>query len=495
MSQRYILRNDELTIASDQLRIIDIFPEEIFEPFVDALLNSGITDLSQLKGVSVYSFLNEKNVLYGSRRYFLLKNIEERLREFLNRDIFEKKSSANRITVNESKDNDILATKSFANKKNQEEYYYTRGINKSLSDKIEKYIISNGMRPVTIERIKADLDLDMKSPVNKYLQKTNWAVEIEVGQYIHRDSIIGIDNAAEIILTTLKKLFIKNSGYVSIYQLFSALRPDLDVFMFDNDIETHEQIYAITAYLFSKEKYKGNSFIFHMRMHIWQKEPDYPRSYAGLIVKWAKERQNLVNRKICIEKLRNIGAANPSTAFSVAVRENKELFWQYKPYEYLLSEAVHVDENWKNTLKSKLEQLLLGKPFVVLRSISDYWYYGLPEIPQHVQWTPLLLQEVLRDIGVGFRTIPAGEGQASDVIHAALTRKDSGYRTFGDVVWCIVDEKKGTPQQMESETLRKLLLTENVLKGNERINSLHKAIDDYRFVWYDNGKGVIISKA
>lgn len=490
MSQKFIPRDAKLTEVSFQSRVVDVFPEEIFRPFVDALLNNGITILSQLRGVSIYFFLNEKNVLYGSRRYFLLKNIEERLMNFSYKDSFKEECSTNK-----SKTDNRLDMTSYVTGEGKDEYYYSHGINKTFLEKIKNYIISNGMQPVTVERIKTEFGLGKRSSIGRLLQNVDWAVEIDAGQYIHRDSITGMDTAAEIILTVLKKLFARNSGYVSIYQLFNALRPDLDVFMFDNGFEKPEQIYAITTHLFSKEKYKGNTFIFHMRMHIWETEPDYPKNYAGLFVKWARERQNVINKGICIKELKRIGSANPSIAFSVALRENKELFWQYKPYEYLLSEAVHVDENWKNTLKSKLEQLLLDKPFAVLRSISNYWYYGLPEIPQHVQWAPLLLQEVLRDIDVGFRTISAGEGQAADVIHAAVTRKDSECRTFGDVVWCIVNEKIGTPQQIDTEALRKLLLSENILKGNERIHSLHKAIEDYRFVWHDNGKGVIISKA
>ena len=46
-----------------------------------------------------------------------------------------------------------------------------------------------------------------------------------------------------------------------------------------------------------------------------------------------------------------------------------------------------------------------------------------------------------------------------------------------------------------AEDLRQLLVKNNLLKGNERIWGMHKAIpNDYRFIWLDNDSRVLITK-
>lgn len=461
--------------------IATIFPEEKYAPFVSALGSQGLKTIPQLRNISIYSFLNENNIYYGGNRYEMMTEITSRLEL--------KQPITSEISHLDSKHNSVQKENNTLISPNENRYT-------DLLRKVELYLITQGNQPVTVESIRNDLDLGKRNAIGRLIREVPWAIEIEPNTYIHRDSIIEIDDAAEKMLISLKKLFSRNSGYASIKQFYDSVRFELEFFMFDNDLNSPEQLFAIATHLFSKEKYKGNSFIFYNGMHIWERDPDYPKSYAGLIVKWAREQSNIIGKDVCIEELDRIGAANPSTAFYIAIKENREIFWQYAPFQFILKEAVAVTDYWQETLKTSLETLLSNDAFVVPRSIEDYVYNSLPALPHNVTWTPLLIQDVIRDLDLGFRTVPAGEGQDSDVVHAAIVKNDSQIKTFGDIVWHFVDEEFGVPKEMIAEELRQFLLNKQVLKGNERLGGMHKAIpNDPRFIWLDDNNRVLVCRA
>ena len=462
--------------------IATIFRDEKYSSFVSALLSQGITTISQLKNISIYAFLNDNNISYGDKRYDLLKEITITAGlKPAKTDEIQESGTINDAAIIDKKSTPVAS----------DENRYS-----GLLKEVEAYLEAKENQAVTVENIRNDLNLGKRSVIGRLIKEVPWAVEMEPNTYIHRNSILDIDDAAEKMLTALQRLFAKNSGYASMKQLFDAVRSDLEFFMFDNDLKTPEQLYTLAMHLFSKEQYKGSSFIFYNRMHIWEKDPDYPKNYAGLIVKWAREQNNVIGKDICLGELERIGAANPSTAFYMAIRENRDLFWQYAPFQYVIREAVPVNDDWQDIVKKSLDQLLSNVPFVVPRSIAEYFFNSLPTLTHNVLWTPLLLQDVIRDLDLGFRTIPAGEGQDSDVVHAAIVHHDSNFKTFADIAWYLINEEIGTPQKMMAEEMRQILVDKQVLKGNERIWGMHKAIpNDYRFVWLDDNNKVLIGRA
>lgn len=358
-----------------------------------------------------------------------------------------------------------------------------------------KEFVKSSKIPLSLEMIYMKNQNVRKSTIQHILKNSNWAVCVR-DKYIFRDNISDFNEVAEILLTTLKMLFIQYGGYVSAKQLYIAVKSKLNDFFFYNGFESQGEIYDLAEHLFEKEHYKNNNFIFYNGIHIWEKEPDYPKSYTGLFVKWARENNGIISREECLEWLENIGAGSIAANYSNAYNAGRHLFWQYDSYKFILIEAVTVDENWKDTLNAKLTYLLQDIPFVALRDIDDYWYNSLPSLPAGIIWSPLLLQEVLGDINIGFKTISAGDGQDINAVHAVVLPKKSSYNTFGDIVWKIVDEEYGTPtDKINTEDLRKILVKKNILQGNERLYVMHKAIsNDLRFMWTDNNKNVFISK-
>lgn len=355
-------------------------------------------------------------------------------------------------------------------------------------------LFKNSQCPLSFDEIAA-INQNYKATIRHILNNSDWVV-YSGGKYIYRDNISEFNKVAEVLLETLKSLFIHYNGYASAKQLYDSVKAKLDDFFFYNGFESQNEVFDLAKHFFKKEHYKGYNFIFYNGIHIWEKEPNYPKSYTGLFVKWARENNGIISREECMKGLESIGAGNTAANYSNSYYAGKHLFWQYDSYKFFLVEAINIDKNWKEMLLAKLTHLLQDVQFIALRDIDEYWYNSLPSLSAEISWSPLLLQEVLRDIDIGFKTISAGDGQDINAVHAVVLSKTLNYNTFGDIVWKIVDEEYGTPtDKIDTEDLRKLLVRKNILQGNERIYVMHKAIkNDLRFLWMDNNKKVVISK-
>jgi hypothetical protein len=133
--------------------------------------------------------------------------------------------------------------------------------------------------------------------------------------------------------------------------------------------------------------------------------------------------------------------------------------------------------------------------FLVLRDISKEWYSSLPTLPNGLQWTPLLLQELLRiRHNIGYQVIlPGLKGQALGTVGAAIVpSSNSEIRTFADVAHRFSFEKYELPVKLSSEELRLNLRGAGMLDGNELIFNLHKVLMDHRFAFSNENQTVMI---
>lgn len=315
-------------------------------------------------------------------------------------------------------------------------------------------------------------------------------------KYYHRDNISDYQEMADVLLEVITRQFSQNGNYTSAQQLYKEARPKLDDFFFyNNAFDSRQEVYDLAVHLFEQEKYKGNSFIFMNNTHIWKEEPDYPKDYRGLMIKYAREHGNIFSREEAVEYFEQIGSPSPSATFSnVLFTTGSKLFLQYAENRFVLSEALHINEFFLSTVTIQIENLLEGEDYVAMGEIDDYFYTTLPALPSGVIWSALLMEDVLRVYDTEFTTIEAGKDNDKKTIPAAIVRKKSPYRTFSDVVWSEVSKSFTLPKEFTASEFREFLLDKGFIRGSEKMWSVHKTVaGDIRFYWTDNNGRVTIN--
>lgn len=359
---------------------------------------------------------------------------------------------------------------------------------------LESYLKSRGLSTCSIDELIVGIDQSprMKAAVMRTVEANHQIVEITRGRYIHRSSIVDFDEAAETLLDILKTHFRQFNGYSNYRLLFDAVRINLSLFMNDNAFEDEATIYAIAKHLFLKEGFHGNRFVFCKSTHIWEKEPDYPKSMQGVLVNLARLNGGMVTRTECEAFLDRIKMGRGS--FNQVIQSSDSTFYQYASGNYLLSETLLIDSNWQERVKKALDNLFEENSFIIPRDISAEWYCQLPKLPLELTWTPLLLQELLiYNRPINYKCIFAPLAQKRDTLAAAIVPQDVDM-TFADVVSAYLNRVLELPKRIGAEDLRFLLREAGMLEGNELIYNIHNALDDYRFVLSDGNKTVYVHK-
>lgn len=315
-------------------------------------------------------------------------------------------------------------------------------------------------------------------------------------KYYHHDNISDYQEMADILLEVIRKQFSQNGNYTSAQQLYNEARQRLDDFFFyNNAFDSRQEVYDLAVHLFEQEKYKGNSFIFMNNMHIWKEEPDYPKDYHGLMIKYAREHGNTFSREDAISYFEQIGSTTPAATFSnVIFNTGRQSFLQYDENQFVLTEAIQINDYFLSSVSGQIENLLEDEDYIATGEIDDYFYTTLPKLPSGIFWSALLLEDVLRIYETGFTTIEAGKDNDKKTIPAAIVRKKSHYRSFSDVVWNEVSKSFSLPKEFTASEFREFLLNKGFIRGSEKMWSVHKTVaGDIRFYWTDNNGRVTIN--
>lgn len=361
-------------------------------------------------------------------------------------------------------------------------------------EKSEAFLQSAGLRGATAkEIIKAVQPGAAVSSTTAALEASLNVIAMPNNRYVYVDSFVDLDEAEEAMGQILRTHFAQFGGYSNNQLLFGAASQELSMFLNDNDCETIDSVYAIARFLFEKKAVAGKPYKF-FPPHIFEREPDYPMNLRGLMINLARSNGGVLHAadaKSYLQKtmltyggmgqLLQIGTANT--------------FLMYDDDRYLLSEVLGIDDAWCNRMHEQMDDLFrkADVAYIILRDISTSWLSTLPTLPQNLEWTHLLLQEILDKYpAIGFKSISADLNQSLHTLAAALVPVDSPLQSFPDVVTLFMEERHTLPMRMLGEDLRLELRDAGMLEAGEMIYALPKALDDYRFAWTDENKYVYV---
>ena len=330
-------------------------------------------------------------------------------------------------------------------------------------------------------------------PAKNALDENMNVIAMPQNRYVHVDCFVDLDEAEEDLEKILSTHFAQFGGYSNNQLLFGAASQELSMFLNDNDCENIDAVYAIARYLFEKKASAGKPYKFYPP-HIFEAEPDYPMNLRGLMINLARSNGGIlhtIDAKNYLQKtMLTYGGMGQLLQIGTA-----DTFLMYDDNRYLLSEALGIDDAWCLRMHDRMDDLFrkANVAYVIPRDISTAWLSTLPVLPQDLQWTHLLLQEILDKYpAIGFKSIAADLNQSHHTLAAAFVPIDSPLQTFPDVVTLFMQERHELPMRMSGEKLRLELRDAGMLEAGEMIYALPKALDDYRFAWTDENKTVYV---
>lgn len=354
--------------------------------------------------------------------------------------------------------------------------------------------LKNSSDGTSKDDIYAHFDSYSTQQINRALIECH-AVKV-LKKYYHKDNISEFDEMADILLDVLLKQFTANGDYTSAQQLYDDAHSRLDDFFFyNNAFESRPEVYDLAVHLFAQEKYKGYSFLFVNGMHIWKKEPDYSKDFHGLLIKFARDHENVFTREQALDFFESIGSATPAQSFSnILFTTGSKSFLQYDENCFVLKEALHVSTNFLDALRIQIENLLEDEVYIAIGEIDDYFYTTLPTVPANISWSPFLLEDILRIFDIGYTTVESGEDNDKKTIPAAILKKKSQFKTFSDLVWNEVSKAYSLPKEFTASEFREFLLDKGFIHGSEKMWNVHKTVaGDLRFYWTENNSKVTIN--
>ncbi len=375
----------------------------------------------------------------------------------------------------------------------KDETPFSKGYGVSI-EKSEAFLRSAGLQGATVkELIKAVQPDAAVSSTTSALEGSVNIIAMPDNRYVHVDSFVDLDEAEEALRRILRTHFAQFGGYSNNQLLFGAASQELLMFLNDNDCENIDAVYAIARFLFEKKAVAGAPYKFSTP-HIFEKEPDYPMTLRGLMIHLARSNGGLLYASDAKEYLQKTMLTYGGIGQLLQLGSSNT-FLIYDSDRYLLSESLGIDEAWCLRMRDRLDDLFrkANVAYVIPRDINSVWLTTLPSLPHGLDWTLLLLQEVLDKYpAIGFKSISPDLNQTHDTLAAAFVPVDSPLQTFPDVVTLYMEEHHDLPMRMPGEDLRLELRDAGMLENGEMIYALPKALNDHRFAWSNENKTVYV---
>ena len=361
-------------------------------------------------------------------------------------------------------------------------------------EKVEEYLRAVGLRGVTVkELIEAVQPGAAINPTMTALNESMDVICMPGSHYVHIDSFVDLEDLGEALGRILKTHFAQFGGYSNNQLLFGAASQELSMLLNDNDCDNIDAVYAIARFFFEKKAVTGTPYKFSMP-HIFEKEPDYPMTLRGLMINLARSNGGLLYASDAKDYLQKTMLTYGGIGQLLQLGSSNT-FLIYDSDRYLLSESLGIDDAWCLRMHDRLDDLFrkANVAYVIPRDINATWLTTLPSVPHGLDWTLLLLQEVLDKYpAIGFKSISPDLNQTLDTLAAAFVPVDSPLQTFPDVVTLFMEEHHDLPMRMPGEDLRLELRDAGMLENGEMIYALPKALNDYRFAWSNENKTVYV---
>ena len=360
----------------------------------------------------------------------------------------------------------------------------------SLVEQIEKILIEKETNGMTIYDLKKLLGKNQYE-IQDAISKSENIIEIKLRLY-HKEAFIDIDDAADQLESILQKLILQNDNIASSALLFRYAHSEMNMFLNDNDLDDSQSVYDLAKHFFMKCHYHGKSYNFSDNTYITT--PDIKiNKFLDLVIYFGKSLNRPFKQDELIEYLGKLELPTSNLHGKMQIGVKPVVFF-YDTKEYLIVESMNLDDAFMSQAKNALTRLLEDTgEYVILRNITDIWYYQMPVLPYNLNWTPLLLQQVLHFYGnkIGYRTIPAMDNQYLDTLHAVLVPNNSWIKDFRDAAAIFLLENYPDQKTFEAEELRQIFVKSGMIKGNELIWNMHKALGkDPRFIWDSDGSHV-----
>ena len=365
----------------------------------------------------------------------------------------------------------------------------------TLTEKLESYILMFGLHGASVTEIiiSSVFHGSTYSIVAKALDDSPNIIHLPSDRFVHADSFVDLDEAADTISSILRSHFMHFNGYSNSQLLYSAASRELSMFLNDNACDDPDKLFAVTRFLFEKRNYAGKHFTFSAP-HIFENPPDFSPTTKGLMLSLARLHGGILHADEAKTFLQQTMLTSGSLNQILQIG-SENTFLLYDPETYILSESLGIDSEYCTALHKRLDDLFRSAnvAYIIPRDIRQSWLDTLPALPEGLSWTLLLLQEIMRKFpAVGFVPITSGLSQTHSTIAAAFVPKDSPLETFADVVSLYMEEHYPLPERMSGESLRGVLKRAGMLANNELIFSLHKALHDPRFSWTDHNTTVYV---
>lgn len=361
-------------------------------------------------------------------------------------------------------------------------------------DKAEEYLRSVGLQGATIKELIAAVQPNAAvSPTASILDSSMSIIAMPGNRYVHVDCFVDMDEAEDALGQILRTHFAQFDGYSNNQLLFGAASKELSMFLNDNDCENIDAVYSIARFLFEKKPAAGTPYKFSTP-HIFEKEPDYPMTLRGLMIHRARSNGGLLYASDAKDYLQKTLLTYGGIGQLLQIGSSNT-FLLYDSDRYLLSEFLGIDDAWCMRMHDRLDDLFrkANVAYVIPRDINTAWLATLPTLPYGLDWTLLLLQEVLDKYpAIGFKSISPDLNQTYDTLSAAFVPIDSPLQTFPDIVALFMEEHHNLPMRMSGEDLRLELREAGMLENGEMIFALPKALNDYRFAWSNENKTVYV---
>ena len=363
----------------------------------------------------------------------------------------------------------------------------------NLVEAVENAVLATCLLGISMEELAAKLGVTLLSIKNAAQISSN--LVMISGRLIHKDAFVDWEGGANRLEAIIKKLMIKNDGYISYSQLYEYVHTEMQMFLNDNDMDDQRKVFDMAEHLFSKEGYHNKRYTFWMKSHISDARETIT-SKLDIMRKYARDKGGVFREEELEDHLRSLSINTAGLRPQMRIYD-EPIFLFYAPKTFITSESMCINEDWLTKARNAIEKLFDDAgDHVVIRDIQPWWYALLPKLPNGKSWTALLLQSVLFHYSqqVGARTIRALMNQCFDTLNAMIVSIDSEIRTFADAVISVLLDDRIYRREFAAEELRLLLVRRGLIAGNELMRNMPNAIpDDDRFVWSMDGQRVTIN--